>query len=59
MAFLAPSVIRHPHGPLRPTLEMRLRRRVLRSRRVVLATLSTYGVMSLGLLGVLARLSVG
>ena len=52
-------VIRHPNGPLRPSLEVRLRRRMLRSRRVAVAALSAYGVFSLGLLGVLARLSFG
>ena len=57
--MFAPPVIRHPNGPLRPTLEVRLRRHMLRSRRTALAAVSAYGVVSLGLLGVLARLSLG
>ena len=57
--MFGPQVIRHPNGPLRPSLEVRLRRRMLRSRRVAVAALSVYGAFSLGLLGVLARLSFG
>lgn len=57
--MFSPPVIRHPNGPLRPSFEMRLRRRMLRSRGAVVAAVSVYGLVSLGLLGMLARLSFG
>lgn len=57
--MFSPHVIRHPHGPLRPSLAMRLRRRMLRTRRAAVAAVSAYGLVSLGVLGVLARLSFG
>ena len=57
--MFGPSVIRHPNGPLRPSLEVRLRRRMLRSRRVAVTAVSTYGLVSLGVLGMLAHLSFG
>lgn len=52
------QVIRHPNGPLRPSFTMRLRRRMLPSRRAAIAAVSAYGLVSLGLLGMLARLSL-
>jgi hypothetical protein len=58
-SMFGPTVIRHPNGPLRPTLAVQLRRAMLRSRRTAVAALSAYGVISLGVLGVLARLSLG
>jgi hypothetical protein len=57
--MFGPRVIRHPNGPLRPPLAMQLRRHMRRSRRTAAAALSVYGLVSLGLLGLLARLSLG
>jgi hypothetical protein len=57
--MFGPRVIRHPNGPLRPPFAMRLRRRLLRSRRAVITTISVYAVVSLGILGLLAHLSFG
>lgn len=57
--MFGPSVIPHPNGRLRPPLEMQLRRLMLRSRATAVAALSVYGLFSLGLLGLLAHLSLG